>query len=61
MSTSFQVKVWYMFNSKPTITTTTMHCINKCHGNFKKPRKHNDYIHCYIYKYTEQQTVSMVN
>ena len=36
MSTSFQVKVWYMFNSKPTITTAIMHCINECHGNFEK-------------------------
>ena len=47
-----------MFNSKPTIKTTTMHCINKHHGNIKiKSHNHNDYL--LLYKQAEQETVSL--
>ena len=48
-----------MLNSKTTIETTVMHCINKCQGNVKiKSHNQNDYP--LLYKYAaEQWTVSL--
>ena len=47
-----------MFNSKPMIKATIMHCIYKCHGNLKI-KSHNRDDHPLLYKQAEQPTVSL--